>query len=1137
MQDNESIKNELQTLIMLEQQQAGALHQLNNKATFPGGNGFGGGGFMGGNMFSSLYGPSSYGAVGNSGQTLYDRAVNGVINSVNNVNASMRHAALAANLDSSSFIWRNQSKMSAEARELQASRFGEKMTGGAVSALSSGAGLLTSMAGFVPGLVGGAAVGVTAGIAADQLKQNFAYDQYLMQNSYRFINMYESNNKRGVGGFNRNERWDVANWLRNFNTEMKISDEDTMTILKGFTEGDLLREADNVDTFKKQMKLLTKTLKTMSLTLNESFEEIADLMAEMKKKGIDTRNYQAYSSSAKITGGLIGAEASEVLQYQMNTAAALTQGTSLSTDRMMNTVNSTQAYMGKFYDESLQNKDIDARAEENYNRIVNRGGIDGATTDYLNLTSSIIRGDNTVSKAAAAFMNWDNGTFTLDEAMLNKAANGDYTMQELTNMATQKLNSTGWRKSGATAAWLANGGDYFENSLLDVTDRSKWLKAMITSARLGNKEGYANFSDSEILSTVLGLAGGQDSLFLSDFNNYIYNDGGDYYNKMLSATVAESFIQKANANRTSLGYSLKNQFGKFTDFMGDVVSPIGRLAGRAGEAIQDLWYGKNIYDVKSLWSNTDFTSNPFNDLTEALDDLNKTLNDSSVAFSNDTKSILSGLRDTLSSSTQSNSSKEYDYIRNFQFSSLGSSLLDSKTYVRSAISENFADNVNLGRVTGNAAYSIAFPNLITLGGLIKEGVGAFRTSSNSGKNAYRGDAAAYFNEAIGLNLTPELNGSFSASQEKQIMENAQKKVRDSLNSLLSGKPLSSEDREAIQIYRNYESMVGSNFVGAMVGDYNKQNGTSWGVAGQSLFKNDSNGNVIDLNDSGAGSTSYLNWNGYDKNNSFIKNMEKLDDEIEKVKNDWESAKTKAAKNGYSGKYQSKATELEKQYRTLIGFQDSLGEAQDWTKSNAEMLPIFAQLVGYSDREAAGIKKKILNSKSPAAVVEAINSDIANTVFSSLDGVDYTGKTLSQAGIEELRTKLLNSSLVRSATPNTEYAESIIDQWIQSSNLSQGGKVSRNAMSSLIQQLENVAGGTGVLQDKQLAAEEKDMRTNISEMNENVKRLVERVYFGDGSKVYNEHTDEYYEGASARRESNKNGTTSSGVFSDKRTRAT
>ena len=1117
MQDNESIKNELQTLIMLEQQQAGALHQLNNKATFPGGGGgFGGGGFMGGNMFSSLYGPSSYGAVGNSGQTLYDRAVNGVINSVNNVNASMRHAALAANLDSSSFIWRNQSKMSAEARELQASRFGEKMTGGAVSALSTGAGLLTSMAGFVPGLVGGAAVGVTAGIAADQLKQNFAYDQYLMQNSYRFINMYESNNKRGVGGFNRNERWDVANWLRHFNTEMKISDEDTMTILKGFTEGDLLREAGNVDTFKKQMTSLTKTLKTMALTLNESYEEIADLMAEMKKKGIDTRNYQSYSSSAKITGGLIGAEASEVLQYQMNTAAALTQGTSLSTDRMMNTVNSTQAYMGKFYDESLQNKDIDARAEENYNRIVNRGGIDGATTDYLNLTSSIIRGDNTVSKAAAAFMNWDNGTFTLDEAMLNKAANGDYTMQELTNMATQKLNSTGWRKSGATAAWLANGGDYFENSLLDVTDRSKWLKAMITSARLGNKEGYANFSDSEILSTVLGLAGGQDSLFLSDFNNYIYNDGGDYYNKMLSATVAESFIQKANANRTSLGYSLKNQFGKFTDFMGDVVSPMGRLAGRAGEAIQDLWYGKNIYDVKSLWSNTDFTSNPFDDLTETLNDLNKTLQDSSTAFSNDTKSILSGLRETLSSSTQSNSSREYDYIRNFQFSSLGSSLLDTQTYVREG-----ANNIKFGEVIKSIASGITSPGPITY---------------TLAKNAYRGDAAAYFNEAIGLNLTPELNGSFSASQEKQIMENAQKKVRDSLNSLLSGKLLSSEDREAIQIYRNYESVVGSNFVGGMVNDYNKQNGTSWAV-GQSRFTNYSNGNVIDLNDSGAGSTSYLNWNGYDKNNSFIKNMEKLDDEIEKVKNDWESAKTKAAKNGYSGKYQSKATELEKQYRTLIGFQDSLGEAQDWTKSNAEMLPIFAQLVGYSDREAAGIKKKILNSKSPATVVEAINNDIANTVFSSLDGVDYTGKTLSQAGIEELRTKLLNSSLVRSATPNTEYAESIIDQWIQSSNLSQGGKVSRNAMSSLIQQLENVAGGTGVLQDKQLAAEEKDMRTNISEMNENVKRLVERVYFGDGSKVYNEHTDEYYEGASARRDSNKNGTTSSGVFSDKRTRAT
>lgn len=1037
MHDNESIKNELQTLIMLEQQQAGALQQLNNKSTFPGGGIMGG--FMGGNMFSSLYGASTYDMTTRANGDFYDRAVNGVISSVNNVNASMRHAALAANLDSSSPLWRNQSKMSMEARELYGSRLGEKMTGGAVSALSTGASLLTGMGGFVSGIAGGAAVGVAATIASDQLKQNFAYDQYLLQNSYRFINMYESNNKRGVGGFNRNERWGTANWLRHFNTEMRISDEDTMTILKGFTEGDLLREADSVDTFKKQMTSLTKTLKTMALTLNESYEEVADLMAEMKKKGIDTRNYQAFASSAKITGGLIGAEASEVLQYQMNTASALTRGTSLDTDRMMGTVDSAQAYIGKMRDDALKIKDTDSNARDRYNRIINRGDVDGATSDYLNLTSQVMRSQNVTSSFASAFFDWNGSSWEFNRKKFEDISNGKYTLQEIGQMASQNLNSSG---KAAIAAWQSNGAYYLENNLSSVVDRAMLMKMYTDAARRSNSS-TAGFNDSEILSAALGLMSGDDALFAADITNSIVSDGGAYYNKMKSASVAEGFIQRANANRMGIGYAFKNWWGGVTDEFGDFFSPIGKGFANAGEWIQDKWYGKNYYDVKGLWSDIDYVNDSFDAeeikkkidlLGEAAEQLGEK-SSKAAKLMNSAQAYYQNILDSVGTETSGGSGLH---------SKLGSALTNYDSWENNWESEYGSKYGFWDHVLGNA-------------GAAERG-------------QYRKDAATYFNDVLKMGIS--VDGRMTLEQEQQIMDRARTYMLDLAN---GDEKLDFEQRRMVSTWRNYLNITGENDPTIT--------SSARGIRRNKTSKVDA---FADNGLSGLTGDEKVDKLLLDYSPEELQNMLKAaEDKLNQAEDNIESSLSvkmvswmPGVKTALNNALDNAQTEYDA-INTAVGI--ALPTVQD-IEGKSKMYGAFAKLIGGDDKMAQYAENTVRNNMYSGA--RDIKDFFIDEIFTSLG---ENGATNWSAGsvidLNQFKSDLMNSAHLQRAGLTSTDINQTVEHWAnqEGKEIKTGDVLSQDNLRELIGTFMGVLAGNGLTDQTDVARDEQKARDNIEDI--------------------------------------------------------
>lgn len=628
MEQQDSVKGELQTLIMLEQQQNQTLDAIHSKGAFnPTVQQTGGFGFGASHYVPNMGGIQRIPVAGEYMNQIHN-AMNFTQNipgmePLNNFAAKVRNATVNSRVESTNPLYANESKMSMEARELSGANLGEKMATGTLSGVSMLSGFAGSSIGsalgsgmigsLVGGAVGGAAVGAFVDIGVDQMKQNFAYNKYLLQNSYRFINPFESNNDRNAAGFNRSERWDTANWLRKFNTKMKISDDDTMMLLQGFTEGDLLRDTSDVESFKKKMEQLTKSVKTMALSLNETYEEVVQTMADLKKAGLDTRDYKAIAGLGKITGSFTGQDAGNVVDYQTKLAKALANGTSLDINKTMSLVQGTESFLGYLYSEAEKNQDTDENARLLYNRINNRGGVEGATSDYLQISKEMLGTNGTqFNVAGAAFYDYKNGQWVFNKDRYEQYKNSDF--NTIAKAGAANMQAAG--KAGI-AEWQSNAGNIMMGDFgSDVSSMADLFRTIVNAAK--RTSGMEDWSTANVMENIFGIKG-EDTKFMSQLTDEI-NNHPDIPGKINAMAFAQTAMDDVLSNRVGFGYELKNMWEGAKDTIGDLFSPIGRFFGWAGEGISDWWYGgtTDMNKLRERWGSMDWDNSPTKGLRDAL---------------------------------------------------------------------------------------------------------------------------------------------------------------------------------------------------------------------------------------------------------------------------------------------------------------------------------------------------------------------------------------------------------------------------------------------------------------------------------------------------------------------------------------
>ena len=238
---------------------------------------------------------------------------------------------------------------------LNVAEFGGNLAGGSLGAsLGAVAGsalipipgvgtMIGTMAGYAAGsFLGGKGVG----LVTDQYRDRMSYDNWLQQNSDRFINAFESSNGRTGAGFNKEERKEMAKYLANINTEFLMSDDEIYTLLDGVTDVGLLTSTSDMESFKKKFSSLVSAVKSGAKMLNTSYEEMVQMLGDLNKEGIRSPEQQQEAQAGiKAISQITGKDSVTSAQLIQDTRDAFYNNASLDATTAQNLSESKIATM------------------------------------------------------------------------------------------------------------------------------------------------------------------------------------------------------------------------------------------------------------------------------------------------------------------------------------------------------------------------------------------------------------------------------------------------------------------------------------------------------------------------------------------------------------------------------------------------------------------------------------------------------------------------------------------------------------------------------------------------------------------------------------------------------------------------
>lgn len=484
------------------------------------------------------------------------------------------------------YIMTPSGQMSAEQRQLSAANLSGGITNAGIAgvgAVAGGAAQFGSMM-AVPGLaasigvgaVGGALTGAVTAVALDQAQQNQAYNKYLLQNSYRFINPMESTNDRGLGGFSMGQRQDLSNSLRNFDVKSNITDKQTMDLLQTFTEGDLMKSSSDLKSFEKKFGQLTEYVKSASITLNTTFKQTAELMSEMEKRGILSQNFDYFSSLAKGVGSYTGQSSLESMQSISNAAGTMVSSGSTAS---MQVATKNAAYYTKFTDDiyergksaaeqGLQNADSD-----NYNYIVSAGGKDQAQAMAINASKSAWQSQQGLMTAMYVQYGLDsNGNFSEDLFKKNVSGKSWSTLTSGSSSTLQGLASNG------TLDWyMKKAQAKFEEDPIALTNAI-----------------FANADPTQSAAQNLARYGGLDYNNANFIASLGAQDTTANRTSIDSAAKRQQILANMTAQSRGAKDTLRNVGAGIMNGIGNIIAPGQGSMDRAVQSWSDWWNGVPI---------------------------------------------------------------------------------------------------------------------------------------------------------------------------------------------------------------------------------------------------------------------------------------------------------------------------------------------------------------------------------------------------------------------------------------------------------------------------------------------------------------------------------------------------------------
>lgn len=564
---------------------------------------------------------------------------------------------------------------------------GAASIGGGIAGMGVGSAIGTAIGSFVAGPIGGVVGNIAGGIVGsgvgssigskavgivkDQIQDRQDYSTYLQENAYKFINSMETNNSKVNSGFTASERKDASRWLANLNTDFNMTDDEINTILQNVTESGMLKSVSDLESFKKKFSSLVETVKEGAMTLNLSYEEMSEMLADLNKKGIKSDADQALMiDKLKGIADLTGLDVSSLYGSSTNLQSMLYSGTAVDpTESLANSAELTA--LGATYMEQVGQKiKTDKQYQEDYgfsyNYMLTKGYSNEEIAQQMAVANGTILDPNNskigqiINGMLGYAAEFDGGNITgFNQERINELN------QLLANGELDKANQIGsqWMASDKNAATIT-----MQLNQMNGVERYGYLMNTLGSKQTGEflnniMNGFVaddGYVEEKYKGTAKGAAQTMTHYGLDanaarnvyEYNAFMANSSeADTARQNIQEGEQKSSVRRNSSKNQPVGFfqGIKNKFEQaaqgVTDFFTDTVAPsipfrdtvmdwvAGDSAMRAGygsagfniDTYKDVYHDINSDEMQNLFKKAKITGKAVNVNDYSNEDITKSL--------------------------------------------------------------------------------------------------------------------------------------------------------------------------------------------------------------------------------------------------------------------------------------------------------------------------------------------------------------------------------------------------------------------------------------------------------------------------------------------------------------------------------
>lgn len=497
----------------------------------------------------------------------------------------------------------NPQLSTSENKTMDALNRSQAVTQAIVPLAEAGGNLLLGMTGvgLVGSIAGGAIIGAYLSGASKESKKRDQYFQYAMKYSSNFIDMTESDNRRGLSGLSVDSAADFAEKAYKLTPKLKISDDQMQQLVMTLTENGTLRSADDVDSAIAMVERYGKTAIKMMTLLNTTIEYGAQLFAQFDKLGISDSSISLTAAQSNLASAFLGVDSQTLMQSTLNATASMTSGTGIQAQQISSSISQNNLVGGMMFS-SLDKADEENMTYEQRQTLtyINNIGRENVGAEITQLSQNILQSDFSAPFLASMYkFNEESGQLEYDKSATNIM--DEKSLSEIGAIATSNLQEAGITDPSAVTEFMNTAGDRVTNDLSSLS-QVQIIRQIVEAI---SKQSEGRLSETQILKDYFGMDTEQAALM----DTYLGIDQNNLNSVLAISTIQDTYATTRAENPGGIFGNIRSAWTSlkqsvYAPFLA-ISSGIEKFGTNLSQSIDALLWGDNYYAADYI-TQTDF---------------------------------------------------------------------------------------------------------------------------------------------------------------------------------------------------------------------------------------------------------------------------------------------------------------------------------------------------------------------------------------------------------------------------------------------------------------------------------------------------------------------------------------------------